>query len=320
MSDPQKSDVTAIVDFVKKHLEPQVVTVETPDGGKCQVLVAPVGTEVTSIKELVAEYRTKPERIIGTARHSTLESFIDHAIRFSDEESALFAHRDPTRPQLLAVYDYHPAIPERADVSDGANRASVGVPRAAQEARFAQHRAIYDFPVSDEWKTWTGASGIKMGQAAFAEFLEDHIHDVADPLSALPTTMAIMESLLCKFVAPSGLMELARSLTVRVESTVVNATKLASGEATFRFDTKHTDESGAPLTVPGAFLISIPVFRGGDRYQLAARLRYVVANGKITWSMSLHRHQEALDFAVGLACEKAKEETKLPLFVGQPEA
>ena len=301
MTEQNRTDITETAAFIKAHLDPKLV-----DIGDQKILILPAGTAPHSVKKLLAEYQTKPERIIGTAKHATLESFTDHVIRFSDKESALFAHRDPENPQLLAVYDYHPTVPEESGV-------------AAVEARFGQHCAVYPFPVSDEWKTWTESDGDKMTQAAFAEFLENNVHNVADPLSALESTKPIMESLLCSFASPGRLMELARGLTVRVESMVANAQKLGSGESTLRYDTQHTDEKGAPLDVPGAFLLSIPVFQGGDRYQIAARLRYRVEGSKVSWLYQLHLTEESFNFAFEEACKKAKEDTGLPLFYGQPE-
>jgi hypothetical protein len=302
MPEEKCHDLIDTAAFVEKHLDPKLV-----DLGTQKVLVVPKDAQLKSIKGLLDEYKTKPERIKGIARHTTLESFTDHAVRFADKESALFAHRDPKAPSLLAVYDYHPTVPDAGGV-------------AAAEARFSEHRSLYSFPVSDEWTTWNQYNGTKLDQGQFAEFLENHIHNVTDPLGALKETVAIMEMLLCKFTGPSGLMELARGLTVREASVVANQHKLGSGEVTFRYDTKHLDEAGAPLTVPGAFLLSIPVFRGGDNYQLAARLRYRLANGLLTWWYELHRARETFDHAFDQACEKAKTDTKLPLFYGSPEA
>lgn len=307
MPEAEKFETTALATFIEEHLEPTTIDVKAPDGATAQVLLAPKGFVPVDVKAYVDKHRTKPERIIGTSRHTTLDSFVAHVVRFADKESSLFAVKEVSKPQLIAVYDYHPTVAEEDGV-------------AAAEARFGGHRAIYDFPLSEEWKTWTSQHGQKMTQAQFAEFLENHIHDVADPLSALEDTKRLMESLLCKFAAPGTLMDLSRGLSVRVESRIVQQQKLASGETSFRYDTAHMDEQGAPLSIPGAFLVSIPVFRGGAAYQLAARLRYRVSETKATWFFELHRALETFDHAFEQASEQAKTETELPLFYGTPEA
>jgi hypothetical protein len=76
---------------------------------------------------------------------------------------------------------------------------------------------------------------------------------------------------------PVEALDLARGLTVRVNS--VRREPAEPGKRhvpMMRFETSHQDERGAPLEIPGAFLMKIPVFRGNDAYQLAARLRYRV--------------------------------------------
>ena len=70
----------------------------------------------------------------------------------------------------------------------------------------------------------------------------------------------------------------------------------------------------------GAFLLAIPVFRGGDLYQIAVRLRYRVQGGAVSWSFELHGADRSFDHAFREACEDARARTELPLFYGQPEA
>lgn len=295
------TEAGAVANIVSRLSKPTLIEVGILDGKPIKVLVAP-GGEVSSVKDLLDEYRTAgPERARGTVVLHDLSSFVQLAIRFRDEGSVIFADRsDPAAPSLTAVFDY--------------SRGNGAPPR------FGDHRALYPFPLSDEWKAWTAADKKPMSQAAFAEFLEGRIADVVDPLSALETTTEIMESLLCKFASPARLVDLARSLTVRVESIVANQQNLASGESTLRYDTVHTDERGAPLDVPGAFLISIPVFRSDVRYQLAARLRYRVKEGKVMWWLELYRSAETFDHAFSQACLVATANTTLPLYFGAPEA
>lgn len=300
----QHTEAKAVADLVRELLPPVLVDVSA-EGIDAKVLVAAKGTEVTSIKELLDEWRDAPERIRGTANFTELDSFIRHVRRFHDEGSALFADRNPAAPSLIAVYDYHPEV-------DGAEMAGV-------TARFCQHRALYSFPLSDEWKAWTSQNAAPMNQAAFAEFLENRLADVVDPLHALESSRSIIDKLLCKFASPSRLLDLAKGMSMRVESIVVGAQNQQSGESTIRFETSHKDDRGGPLEVPGAFLVQVPVFRGDPVYQLAARLRYRVREGKVTWWFDLYRAAETLDHAFGEACKRAEKDTEVPLFMGTPE-
>ena len=79
------------------------------------------------------------------------------------------------------------------------------------------------------------------------------------------------------------------------------------------------DADGKPLKVPGAFLLGIPVFRGGDAYQLPVRLRYRVVQGSVQWSYELHQPQRILDHALAEACAEVTERCSLDVLDGVPE-
>ncbi len=295
---PNSSENAALIAAMEKYYRPWTETVGRA-GDKAELIYVPKGMEVQSIKKYLDEYRTAPERRKGTARLTTLQSFIAHVNRFSDEHSALFGDDNPQQPRLVAVLNYH--------------EQKAGAPR------FGDHRAQYTFPISEEWTTWT-TTGV-MSQAAFAEFIEDHIGDVIDPSKGLGAqTIAFVEQLEIALATPSQLMTLSKGLTVYAESKVVNKQDLSTGEGHLAFEVEHRDVHGAPLKVPRGFAVAIPVFTGGDRYTLPIRLRYRVSNAKVTWELKPHRVELAFRHAITEACAKAADETQLPLFYGAPES
>ncbi len=297
----QTPEAKAVADEVRKAIEPRVVTVDDGNGPR-QLLLTPQGVDIHGVKELIDDYRTEPERRKGVATLTELDSFIAHVNRFKDDDSAIFADRSPTQPSLLAVLDYHRA----------------GAPGVAPP-RFGQHRARYAFPLSEEWVAWTSQNGKLMDQAEFAKWIEDRLPDVADP--GLPGAGATKFAALldCKFASASKLLELSRGLTVHVGQSVAGHVALASGESSFTFAEAHADKSGAPLKIPGAFLLAIPVFRGGAPYEIPTRLRYRVKGGSVVWFYDMHRTSAVFDHVVDEACERATKETTLPLFAGTPE-
>lgn len=295
------SDVTDIQALVEGTNKPKVTTIEVQRGDeKAQLLVVPDGEtfEVKSIKVHLDEYRDKPERRSGTAKLEDLASFIAHANRFKSEHSALFAQRQP--PSVQCVFDYH-------------EKTHQGAPA------FRAHRGRYEFPLSDEWKAWNQGQGNAYGQREFALFIENRLLDVADPASALSSAQEFAAKLGCVFALPQKLLELSRGLTVNVESTVAQSVNLGSGEGRLTFKEQHSDEHGAPLHVPGAFIIAIPVFKSGALYQVPVRLRYRAHSGKVTWTYELFGVDRMFDHAFQEACELAQRQTELPLFVGSPE-
>lgn len=302
------------------------ITLVLDDGLKAQVLALPQNLRLESIKKFLDEYRTTPERKKGTAKAGDLASLIGLANRFKDEYSAIFA-----RPGKLATEaDATAAAPVIEVVFNYNEPTTVGVPVGgsldqaleshAGGPRFGDHRAIYAFPFSEEWKAWNLQNAKPMTQELFAMFLEDHIADVASPNGAPSELSAFFfEKLGVDFATPARLIELSRGLTVHVGQKVRNAKNLASGEAQLQFVEEHQDAAGGELKVPGAFLLAIPVFQFDAPYHVAVRLRYRVAGGNIVWLFELHRADRIFDHAFKEACDKAKKDTGLPLFIGSPE-
>lgn len=305
-----RRDTAALIALAAEMHEPRIMTVTGKDGAEAEVLFTPKGFNANGVKPFLDAYLTAPERRKGTAHVSDLPSFIGHANRFADEDSALFASPDPKAPKLTAVLDYH-------------RRGSDGAPR------FGEHRVVYSFPVSEEFRLWTGADKKVMSQKDFAEFIENRLADVANPerladgavdVAKLGKVTGAYVTLLGGGVAnASRLRELSEGLEVRVDEMVGSVVKLASGEAQVKYASTHKDAAGEPLRVPGLFLIAIPVFQFGTVYEIAARLRYRVKEGSITWFFELYRADAVFDDAFKGACEEASTGTKLPLEIGSPE-
>lgn len=290
--------------------KPELIALVLDDRLKAQVLAVPQGMRIEAIKGYLDAYRTEPERARGTAVLGDLESFIAHALRGKDKDSVLFARpglieeNTVRAPAIEAVLNYNSPNVDDKDAP-----------------RFGDHRSRYDFPFSEEWKTWVKWNGKQLPQEVFAALIEDRLADVGDPDAASDELSAFFfERLGVEFATPQKLIELSRGLSVHVGQKVRNAQNLASGEAQVQFVEEHSDEAGKPLKVPGAFLLAIPVFQFGALYQVAARLRYRVAGGGITWFYELHRVDRIFDHAFREACKKAEDETGLPLFMGSPES
>lgn len=276
--------------------------IPTVDGGKVpMVIIAPKGKDLYSAKQFLDELRERPERRKGTANLLDLSSFIDHTMRFADpKRTVLFAVRDPNQPKLISVLDYH-------------DTSHAGLPS------HCEHRGVYAFPLSDEWKRWTGANKKEMSQAQFAEFIETNVLELLPPSQAGAGANDFAARLGVEFAAPQRMMEVSRGLSIHVKDTYHQHVTLQSGETAFSFTSAHQDQQGQPLKVPAAFLIGLPVFKRGEAFQVAARLRYRAKEGVVTWWYELWRTDVVFDTAVEEAAKTAQESTGLPLFFGTPE-
>ena len=281
----------------------EITKVEDPRDGTTGLVA--VGTEVRVINpDDLDRYRFNPIWRSGTAALTRIESFIELVERFKNPESAIFACDNPDAPRLTAIFDYHPAGPDHL----------------ATAAR--RHRSEYAFPLSDEWQSWMKANGTPMQMSDFAAFLEDRIVDVvADAAPSSPAAKDFVAKTGGNIASPSKLIEIARGLQVNEASVVREARNLTTGEAEVVFQSEHLDGSGNKLTLPNLFMICVPVFaRSPDFYQILARFRYRKTAGGIVFWFDLWRPDLVFEQAFTEACTKVQTATKLPLFIGAPEA
>jgi hypothetical protein len=173
--------------------------------------------------------------------------------------------------------------------------------------------------LSDEWKAWTAKNNTFMGQGDFAAFVEEHITDLIVPNLDDPKLKTFADLVEGSWATPADMMKLSRGMSVNVESKVKNAQTLSSGEVSVVFEEVHTNGAGEPLKVATLFTIAIPVFYAGDLYRIAARLRYRVQGGSISWLYQLVRPELVFDDAFKGLVEKVKKETNVPVFAGTPE-
>lgn len=153
----------------------------------------------------------------------------------------------------------------------------------------------------------------------FARFLEDHIVDVLSPgmIELSPAQEQFVEALggRGRIADPARLMELATGLRVYEEAQVSQVTNLQSGEGELVLSSQHGDGQGGKLNIPSMFVIAIPVFQHGERYQILVRLRYRKVSG-IVFIYELWRDDMVFDHAFNEGVERVRDETKLTVYRG----
>lgn len=262
------------------------------------------GQKPISLKSLIEEFRDKPERRKGTAKAQTLASFITLTKRHQDPDSAVFADMAWTAPKFTAVIDYH--------------HQSSGEDHADHTPRWLGHRIEYTFPLGEDWKLWVEQNGKPMKQGDFAVFIEDRIADLS---AATDTEKDELEFLFkCKIADPFEILQLSRGLSISVDAKVTRAQNLTTGEAEIQFSEVHNDSGGQKLTVPGLFMVSVPVFYGGAPVRLPARLRYRVSGSNIVWFYQLWRPDVYVTTQIKRDRDAVAVETGLPVYEGAPEA
>ncbi|WP_150119996.1 DUF2303 family protein, partial [Sulfitobacter sp. HI0021] len=199
-------------------------------------------------------------------------------------------------------------------------------------ASHCAHRAIYDFPLSKEWKTWTSISGEALEKDEMGEFIEANAKDVMDPTPALialddKAKVEPWESRLIqtarqidgRFGQLMQLLQMSRQFQVYETSNLTVTSNRDTGETSIQFLDEHKGKDGQPIKIPNLIIIAIPVFEGGAPYRMPVRFRYRKIGGAIRFIMSPLNPQRAFDNAFQVAVDQAKDQTDLPVFMGKSE-
>lgn len=279
------------------------------------------------VEDLTAKHREaaeflKPARRKGTARLDDLQSLIDWANRFKGPTSALFAKPDLNAPTITCIADYHAEGPADQATATG-----------DPTARHCHHRAIYSFPLSEEWKAWTGVSGKPLEKDDLGEFIEANAKDIMDPTAAILAAkesdknqpwenrlIQTAQQIEGRYGQLTQLLQMSRQFQVYETSNLKVTSNRDTGESEIQFLNEHKGADGKPLQIPNLIIIAIPVFMGGAPYRMPVRFRYRKMGGAVRFILSIYNPEKAFEAAFKEAVEEATEKTELPTFKGTPES
>lgn len=288
-------------DLAKLSVPAQIINIDIPGLGaypnKVPFLYDPEGHRGVSLKPLLEEFRTRPERREGTATVETLASFIALVARHKTENSAIFGKTMWPEPKLTAVLDYHGADADHTPA-------------------FLKHRVVYTLPVTEELKAWMKMNGQGMEQGDFAAFLEEHAAELVAPSDGERFDYEPLFK--ARFGTPAELISLSRDLEIHAGHQVKRQERLQTGERVVYFKEEHMQGDGQPVDIPGIFMVAIPAFLDGEPVRIPARLRYRLSGG-ITWFYQLYRWEWWLRDRVFHDMQTAASETGLPAYEGAPE-
>lgn len=257
---------------------PRFTFIEDPDrpdapGSKIPVaLVAEEGDDgkITTRLDVLTDLRSAwdanapgPRRRTGTTTLTEEKSFTEHVQRYASDATVIYA--DTTALGFTAVYDENPA-------------------GAAGGAGWRGHRAVYKCPRSAEWLKWTELDGKLVKQSAFAAFIESRYED----LTSGKARGQEQDPDAYEHPRPVDLIQMAKNLSIRTRGTFERSWDHAGNHVMVN---KSETEPGSTV-IPRAFLVAIPVFEGGERYQIEARVQFSIVENVPTFVFTLHRRAE----------------------------
>lgn len=218
-----------------------------------ETITLPQGCQIIP-RELFEDEPAKPR---GTIAMESLGSLIAYTRQHGDKGTCIFASLEKMRVE--SVIDWHyPASPE-----------------------WGEHRAIYSLRLTKEWEDWNRISGKPLSQREFAEFIEEHLDEIAEPKAA-------------------DVLTVATTLTGKRNVKFTNVTNLSNGDQSLQWE-ESTDAKGAGDTrVPTRITLAVPVFRGAEdetRFEVQAIFRYRIAEGKLSFEIRLLHAERVLEMA-----------------------
>jgi hypothetical protein len=301
----ENGDVKAAIDAVERLATSEMIALTRGSKDSAPAVVLPAGKKLHSIKPLLDEYRLVPERKKGTTTLTTLEDLCE------------FVNRQKTAHSIVFIDDVNPKEPVVRSIFNPHHAEADSKPDADIGPDWADHCAVYKFPLSPEWIAWTTLPP-HFSQGDFAAFLEDRITDVV--IAKEDGTVAqFAKELGVQLATPARLIELSKNIAITVDAKFEQKLNTSTGEGLLAHHEEHKDTAGAPIKVPGAFAISIPVFRLGGHFQVPVRLRYrLLQNRSVAWMLSPQRLDKVFELALQDAHQTIAARCQVPVFRGAP--
>lgn len=123
-------------------------------------------------------------------------------------------------------------------------------------AELVKHKATLKLPFSQQWAIWDSQDGKLTSQLDFARFLEENARDITDPDTAT-------------------LLEAVQAMTAVEKADFRQRIRTNSDNVDFTYSVQ-TDAGmmNGEMAIPKRFALAIPVYFGGDKVPLEARLRW----------------------------------------------
>lgn len=154
------------------------------------------------------------------------------------------------------------------------------------------HRLVLQLRKSEQFQAWAKRSGEFYSQTVFAEFIEDAAADILEPSAA-------------------DMLELAQTFHATKAVQFESSTRLQSGAVAFRFHEQIDAKAGTAgqFEIPETFRLGLPIWRGGPRIEMFAKLRYRIDRSALLLGFKL----VSLDDTVRASFAKAAEDVKAAL-------
>lgn len=236
------------------------------------------GDELLHTKDL-EQYLGEPRQPRGTARITDPTDFVEYANRVTDSEhTTVWADLDTGR--VTAVINDH---------------------IDAVAAGWRDHTVALALTSDPDWEMWHRLNGKLVDQTTFGEFIEEVAHTVVDPDAAT-------------------MLEVATTMTAKRNLDFKQGTRLVTGDVQLQYEEITTASAGrkADIEIPSKIVVSVAPWLGTDAFELTARLRWRIEDGRLRIGYQLLRSDRVRLDAFNLIVGVLREELEAPVFLGAP--
>jgi uncharacterized protein YfdQ (DUF2303 family) len=166
---------------------------------------------------------------------------------------------------------------------------------------WGRHRAGLKARLTDEWKAWHEKHNKAMTQVEFAEFVEHHMAEIARPDGG-------------------SLLEMITTLELKRDIVFASKVDLHDGRMQFQYEDQDAAGAKGEVKIPREFSLSMQPFEGAPKYELVARLRYRLKDGKVLFFIALVQPEKVLQTAFNERIEAVRLATGLTVLKGTAPA
>lgn len=256
MSTIQPVTESILADAARLLPAPQLMHGIDSDAGETTFLALAVPKGMTLEQIDLTKHLPAPQRIQAAAVVHDMPSLVEYLKRQARDGTTVWVKLDPI------TY----ALTFKAQIDEHLHNAP----------SWRQHTCTYTPRLSVEWERWKENNGpaCAMDQASFATFIEDNIQDFA-----------------VKEGRPSGadMLKMALEFEAKQDMRLKSHIRLQSGAVRMEYVSADDDATIQRMEMFDRFALGIPVFAGGVRWALEARLKYRAREGKATFWYELIR-------------------------------
>lgn len=203
----------------------------------------------------------RPMRRRGSIEVNDLSSFIAYVEKHKSETGTLVViNSDISQPFVKATLDHHGP--------------------ADDQAGWKEHTVTFTPKLAPEFLEWTGMDRKKFDQETFAQWVEDHIQDIAEPAGA-------------------ELREMVLAFQIHKDVSFESSRVLENGQIRLHYSETVSGRVGSgELEIPKAITLGIPVFANDtERVKIVARFRYRLERNQLSIWYELERPDRIRELA-----------------------